>query len=706
MKRSCRALVFWLLTTLTTLTTLTALPTLTTLTMLSASTLGCEPVKAPPPPVSAPVSASPAQPKLVVSVSAPAPGPEPIPESPALIAPDDPLPPGAVKRLGTSRLWTNGYIQGLAFSDDGSVLTSVNYLGVVQRWTVETGKELDRFTPKGARFGRRFALSPNARVVAVGERDEKDQSQISLWDIAEKSLKAHRKVGKARGIEQIAVAPDLRLAAANGDGLIRYFMSGAASPTLSLRGTGGRRGTLQTPHSQMYVVEESGVSLSSDGKWLASIHGDGTVRLYSLPKGEQRSVHLSHRAAPTPVFSPDSAQFAYFGERGIRVVEVATGKEADALPMGDCDIALAVAFSKDGAHLAASTDNRAVCVWDLKERGAPKVRRAHGDRVEQLAFSPNGELMASGGRDGSIFLWRFPSLEPALPFARHLGRVDSLALSSDGKRAATGGIDGVAYVWDLETGKVLLRRENPHRFSKPWSDHPVRISPDGKILYSSTTGGALLGWSIETRGEVLRADGGAILSDFAISPDGKRIAAIDSWGGLSLLDAATGQTAASLGPQTSYSAYHVAFSPDGRFLASAGYDGPLALREVATGKLITEQKGRAGHFFFTSDGKRIGAHSYNTLIFYSIDTNGALREESSMTTKFPLAISPDQKYLAVSTGNSTLELRDSAGGKAIATFSYKEGTENLFMSAAEFTPDSALLAVSYHDGTTLLWRVR
>jgi WD40 repeat protein len=77
-----------------------------------------------------------------------------------------------------------------------------------------------------------------------------------------------------------------------------------------------------------------------------------------------------------------------------------------------------------------------------------------------------------------------------------------------------------------------------------------------------------------------------------------------------------------------------------------------------------------------------------------------------MPTKFPFAVSPDQKYVAVSIGNSTIEVRDSQGGKAIATYAHREGTENLFMSAAEFTPDSASLAVSYYDGTTLLWRVK
>lgn len=673
--------------------------------------MGCEPVRAPPP-AGVQASASPAPSALpaqtappITKPKSPAPDERTREEPPALVSPDDPLPPGAIRRLGTSRLWTNGYIDGLSFSDDSGVLTSINYHGLVEKWNVATGEQVGRFHPSSARFGRSVALSPNGGVVAVEERDAKDQYAISLWDIGEKKLKLTKKIGPAKGINQIALAADGRIAAANDDGLIRYFNAGSTLPSLTLRGTGGRGGKLHDTHSQMHVIEEDGVSLSPDGKWLASIHGDGTVRLYSLPKGTQQSVHLSFRASPTPVFSRDSARLAYFGERGIRIVELSTGKESDALPMGDCDSALAMAFSIDGAHLAASTDNRAVCLWNLATFGTPEVRRVHGDRVEQLAFSPDGKRLASGGRDGAIFLWKIPSLEPALPLARHLGRVDSLALSSDGKRAATGGVDGVAYVWDLATGNVIFQRRNPHRFSKPWSDHPVRFSPDNKILYSSTTGGALLGWDLETGGEVFRL-AASIWSDIAVSPDGKLLAAIDSWGAAALFDTATGKTVRSLSPQSSYSGYHVAFSPDGKFLASAGYDGPLALREVSTGRLVTEQKGQAAHFFFTSDGSRLGVHSYNKLTFYLIDKNGALREETSIVAKHPFAISSNQKFVAASTGDGSIELRDSPGGKVLATFAYRKGTENLFLSAAEFTPDGALLATSYSDGTTLLWRVK
>lgn len=618
---------------------------------------------------------------------------------------DAPLPQRAVRRLGTNRLWTNGYIYGLAFSRDGKTLTSVNYLGLVQRWETETGKEIDRFTPQGARFTQPFALSSDGGAIGVGERDAANGWRVGLWDISKKSQTARLKAGSAQRIRGMSLSAEGRIAIADSEGDIRYFAPGAASPTLSRRGTGGREGKVYSHEGAMDVTDEAGVTLSPDSAWIASIHGDGTVRVYSLPKGEQRHTLSSHVSAPVPAFSRDSARLVYFGEHGLRVIDLATGKEGDALPSGGCDFMLALAFSPDGGHVAASTDNRAVCVWDLKTGGAPRVRRVHGDRVEQLAFSHDGGLLASGGRDGAIHLWRFPSLEPSLPFARHLGRIDALALSPDGSRAATGGVDGAVFVWDLATGKALLRRENPHLYTKPWCDHPVEISRDGKRLYSSTTGGMLFAWDMETGREVFRFLAGNV-SDFALSPDGKTLAAIDSWGGIALHDAATGALLREVSKQVAYSGFSVAFSPDGGLLASGSYDGPLSLWEVSSGKLIGTQQGKAYRFFFTPDGKRLAVNGHEKLTFYSLEKGFVLREESSVQAKSPSALSRDQRLLAVTTGNSTMELRERSSGKALATFAYQEGTENLFLSDAEFTPDGSLLVASYSDGTTLLWSVR
>src|SRR5262245_23291820 len=54
----------------------------------------------------------------------------------------DPLPPGAVARLGTVRLTDSGQVLGLAFAPDTQLLFSAHSSGVVSTWDPKTGKRV------------------------------------------------------------------------------------------------------------------------------------------------------------------------------------------------------------------------------------------------------------------------------------------------------------------------------------------------------------------------------------------------------------------------------------------------------------------------------------------------------------------------------------------------------------------------------------
>jgi RNA polymerase sigma factor (sigma-70 family) len=87
----------------------------------------------------------------------------------------DPLPPGALLRLGTIRFRPGGGVQALAFLPGGDTLVSTGFKGIYY-WDVATGKERRRIKLSREWVGP-FALSPDGKTLAGI-----DGSAIQLWE--------------------------------------------------------------------------------------------------------------------------------------------------------------------------------------------------------------------------------------------------------------------------------------------------------------------------------------------------------------------------------------------------------------------------------------------------------------------------------------------------------------------------------------------
>src|SRR5262245_27209904 len=79
----------------------------------------------------------------------------------------DPLPPGALARLGSDRLRNGGQVLGVAFAPDGMSLLGAGADGTVRVWSVTTGKETRLITafPWSAKV---VAFSADGTTLAVG----------------------------------------------------------------------------------------------------------------------------------------------------------------------------------------------------------------------------------------------------------------------------------------------------------------------------------------------------------------------------------------------------------------------------------------------------------------------------------------------------------------------------------------------------------
>ncbi len=323
------------------------------------------------------------------------------------------------------------------------------------------------------------------------------------------------------------------------------------------------------------------------------------------------------------------------GFAAILLMSVAPGITASAVPPASrravpepTGAVTALAFGPNGRVLAVGR-YRSVTLLDVPTRRAVRTLQGLEGAVTSLAFAANGGTLAAGsgtpGKDGQVALWEVATGQRLRSLAGHNDLIHGISLRPDGRQLAAVSYDQKVSLWNL--GGAAGGRPPTPRYLRDHTDsvYGVAYSPNGRQLATAAADRTIKIWNTES---------------------GKRLFTLS---------------------ESTADQYAVAYRPDGKQVAAGGVDKTLRVcnLEAAGGTLARSAFAHNGAILcvlYSRNGRSLftcGAD--NTVKEWDADTLA----ERAVYPKQPdwpqsLALSPNDKLLAVGRYDGTLALYDTA----------------------------------------------
>ncbi len=456
-----------------------------------------------------------------------------------------------------------------------------------------------------------------------------------------------------------------------------------------------------------HTAEVVGITVSRDGKCIASGSVDGTVKIWNLDSGAELITLKGHEGGAGPVsFSPDGERIASGGrDKTVRVWDVKTGAELMQL-QGHEGAVRSVAFCPDGTQLASAdmASPGVVKIWNAQTGDSLMTLRGHKASALGLAFSPDGSRIVSSDRYGLIKVWNTETGIDEMTLQGHIGPVFCVAFSPDGTRIASSGYDRKIKIWDARKGSELMTLQGHTFFVLS-----IAFSPDGRRLVSAGRAKLKI-WDTQTGEDVMVLYGhtGGIYS-VAFSTDGNSIISGSGDKSVKVWDAIVNRERMILGDDH-VGVYPLAFSPDGAFIATGGGPNGQFIRvwDAARGVQLRTLDGHGGKYIISvsigPDGRRIiSGGNDNTVRVWDVKTGDEVMALDGHTDAVTAAsFSGDGERIVSASFDGTIKIWSAADGTELKTLKGHDGG----VRSVVFSPDGRKIASGGRDHTVRLWEAR
>jgi WD40 repeat protein len=317
---------------------------------------------------------------------------------------------------------------------------------------------------------------------------------ISLLCIGQAYHEHARMVGDNANLRSVAFSPDGRfLASLSKDGTLKLWEVASARNVATLEDRMNLSSFAFMPHGTKIVT---GTYKGTLGIW---DYADASFKPLISRRRDRHSIHsLAVSPSEGGAIAVGMAETISVGPRLSRLasrIELIDAKSLETIRLISSDESFppGVWFSPDGKRLAFSGSDFELCVEDIAGRTRKKFSFPENDRLSRIysvAFSTDGKFIACGSHDKTARVWRLDDATLLGTLEGHGLAVHSILFIDDNASIATGSLDSSIRIWRTSDCREIQAIVN-----QTASINSMSYFPKGGLIASVDTGNDVILWA-------------------------------------------------------------------------------------------------------------------------------------------------------------------------------------------------------------------